>query len=599
MPFYSDDTVRRVREAADIVDVVSQYVHLNKRGGAYIGLCPFHNEKTPSFHVQRSKQLFHCFGCGVGGDVISFLERYENLTFPEALQMLAEREGIRLEKQEPTPEQRQRRERKEKLLEIQREAGKYYYRQLASDKGREGQLYFKKRGLSSATIARFGLGYAGGYSDNLYRFLKNKGYRDDLLRDSGLVAMSVEKGVHDRFWNRVMFPITDMNAKIIAFGGRVLGDGKPKYLNSPETDIFDKSRTWYGLHLAKRSREKFFILCEGYMDVIALHQAGFDNAIASMGTALTPGHAAVLKRYVSEAYLSYDSDGAGRKAALRAIPILKEAGISCRVIRLAPYKDPDELIRALGAQEYRSRIEQAENFFFFQIRCMEEGYDLGDPEGKSRFAEALAQKLLAFEEEIERSNYLEAAASRYNMSTEGLRSLVRRAAGAGLPQIRGSRQQAPGRREDVRRQDKDGDSQKLLLSWLSEDPSLYEKISAYLKPQDFRAGVLAKVAEEMFAALHEGRELSCAEIVSHFDAKEDRQEASSIFFERLVGVEETDAKSRNEAIKEIIIRLRTHRLERLQERMSSVDPAVAGEAFNRMIAEKKELENMKKKDFLL
>lgn len=273
-------------------------------------------------------------------------------------------------------------------------------------------------------MQKFGLGYSDQYSDDLYRYLRKKGYDDDILKDSGLITIDEVRGGHDKFWNRAMFPIMDVHNRVIGFGGRVMGDGEPKYLNSPETRIFDKSRNLYGLNIARTTRKSQLLLCEGYMDVIALHQAGFDNAVASLGTALTSGHANLLKRYTKEVYLTYDSDGAGVKAALRAIPILKEVGIVTKVINMRPYKDPDEFIKALGAEEYQKRIDEAENSFLFEIRIMQENYDMNDPESKTAFYNEIAQKLLGFSEELERNNYIEAVAEKYQIGFDNLRKLV-------------------------------------------------------------------------------------------------------------------------------------------------------------------------------
>ena len=385
MPRYSDELIEEVRSRNDIVDVISQYVRLSKKGSTYFGLCPFHNEKTGSFSVSPNKQMYYCFGCHAGGNVFTFLMQYENYTFGEAMEALAERAGVDLPKQEYTAAQRQEADRRARLLEINKEAAKYFFVLLRGERGKRALDYFKKRALSDETIHKFGLGYSDQYSDDLYRYLRSKGYDDEILKDSGLVTIDEVRGGHDKFWNRAMFPIMDVHNKVIGFGGRVMGDGEPKYLNSPETKIFDKSRNLYGLNFARATKKPQLLLCEGYMDVIALHQAGFDNAVASLGTALTSGHANLLKRYTKEVYLTYDSDGAGIKAALRAIPILKEVGITTKIINMKPYKDPDEFIKALGAEAYQERIDQAENSFLFEVRMEEQQHDMHDPEGKTAF----------------------------------------------------------------------------------------------------------------------------------------------------------------------------------------------------------------------
>ena len=381
MAYYSDELIEEVRSGSDIVDVISGYVRLQKRGGTYFGLCPFHNEKTGSFSVSPGKQMYYCFGCGAGGNVFTFLMQYENFTFPEAMQALAERAGIALPAEEVTPEARREADKRQLLLEINKAAAKYYYAMLRGEGGKRAYEYFAKRKLSDQTMKKFGLGATGAYSDSLYRYLREQGYEDLVLKETGLVTID-ERGGRDKFWNRAMFPIMDVRGKVIGFGGRVMGDGEPKYLNSPETKVFDKSRNLYGLNLARLTKRPQILLCEGYMDVIALHQAGFDNAAASLGTAFTGGHANLLRRYTKEVYLTFDSDKAGVKAALRAIPILREANLTVKVVDMKPYKDPDEFIKALGAEAYEERIARAENSFMFQIRILEQEYDLNDPQEK-------------------------------------------------------------------------------------------------------------------------------------------------------------------------------------------------------------------------
>ena len=382
---YSDDIIEEVRSRNDIVDVISQYVKLTRKGSSYFGLCPFHNEKTPSFSVTPGKQMYYCFGCGAGGNVFNFIMEYENFTFGEALKYLADRAGVELPRIEYSREIKEKAQEKEELLRINKEAAQYYYYQLRTEKGAAGYQYLTGRGLSDDTIRKFGLGYSDKYGSGLYRYLKAKEYSDERLRDSGLFNVDERHGMYDKFWNRVIFPIMDVNNRVIGFGGRVMGDGKPKYLNSPETRIFDKSRNLYGLNEARRSRKNYIILCEGYMDVIAMHQAGFTNAVASLGTALTSGHASLLKRYTSEVLLLYDSDEAGVRAALRGIPILREAGVNSRVVDLKPYKDPDEFIRNLGPEAFEERLSKASDSFMFRVTVAEREFPMEEPQGRNRF----------------------------------------------------------------------------------------------------------------------------------------------------------------------------------------------------------------------
>ena len=560
MPFYSDDIVEEVRSRTDIVDVISQYVKLHKRGSNYVGLCPFHNEKTGSFTVSAGKQMYYCFGCGAGGNVITFLMNYENATFPEVLQELAGRAGVELPVVEPSREAKQQADKRSRLLEVQKEAAKYYYALLRSPRGRQAYDYFHKRELSDETMRKFGLGYSDKYSDDLYRYLKSKGYEDGLLKESGLVTFDEKRGGHDKFWNRAMFPIIDMRGKVIGFGGRVMGEGEPKYLNSPETPIFDKSRNLYALHLARMTKKPQMLLCEGYMDVIALHQAGFDNAVASLGTAFTTGHASLLKRYTKEVYLTFDSDGAGIKAALRAIPILKEVGLTAKVIHMEPYKDPDEFIKALGAEEFQKRIDVAENSFFFELRILEQNYDMRDPESKTAFHNELARRLLGFQEELERENYITATAEHYHISYEQLRKLVNTlgARGYGKGTEPQPQQLKSGMNHKNKPENANLQAQKLLLTWLSDRPELYEGVRDEIRPEDFSEPLYRQVAELLYEQYENGTP-NPAQIISHFSDDEEQSRVAGLFHARLP--ELTSPQEQEKALRDVIGRIRRESLE--------------------------------------
>lgn len=423
--YYSDEIIDQVRSANDIVDVIGQSVPLKRGGSSYVGLCPFHNEKTPSFSVSRQKQMFYCFGCHKGGNVITFMEEYNNMTFTEAMQALADRAGIKLPEREYSEQNRRGRDEKEAFFEVNKIAANYYYFCLRAPSGAPGMEYLHGRMLSDDTIKSFGLGYASKYSDELYKYLKKKKIPDEVLRQSGLMNIDEHRGkMYDKFWNRVMFPIMDVNSRVIGFGGRVMGDGKPKYLNSPQTQIFDKSRNLYALNIARRSREKYIILCEGYMDVISMHQAGFTSAVASLGTALTSQQCSILRRYTENVILSYDSDNAGVNAAMRAVPMLRNAGITPRILKLEPYKDPDEFIKAMGKDAFRERLDHAQNAFMFQIEIIRRDFDLKDPDSKTQFFSQAGAMIAEFPLEIERQNYIDAVAKEYMIEPRQLRELV-------------------------------------------------------------------------------------------------------------------------------------------------------------------------------
>ena len=557
MPYFSEELIEEVRSRNDIVDVIGGYVRLQKRGSTYFGLCPFHNEKTGSFSVSPNKQMYYCFGCHAGGNVFTFLMQYENYTFGEAMQALADRVGVELPQQEMTSAQKKEADKRTRLLEVNKEAAKYFYKLLRSPRGEKAYAYFHNRELSDETMQKFGLGYSDQYSDDLFRYLKHLGYDDALLKESGLITIDEVRGGHDKFWNRAMFPIMDVHNRVIGFGGRVMGEGEPKYLNSPETKIFDKSRNLYGLNIARTTRKPQLLLCEGYMDVIALHQAGFDNAVASLGTALTSGHANLLKRYTKEVYLTYDSDSAGVHAALRAIPILKEVGIVTKIINMQPYKDPDEFIKALGAEEYQKRIDQAENSFLFEIRMLEQNYDMNDPQSKTAFYNEMARRLLNFSEELERNNYIQAVADKYQIGFEELRKLVNHLA---MSQSTITRQTPlkTGIREK-KREDGMKQSQKLLLTWLIEDTRLFESIWGWITPKDFTEPLYQQVAQELFAQYEKDHTVNPAKIVSMFPEEEEQKEIAGLFNATIHELE--SKQDREKVVKETIRRIKENSID--------------------------------------
>lgn len=590
MAYYSDEIIEEVRSRNDIVDVVGNYVKLQKKGNTYFGLCPFHNEKTGSFSVSPQKQMFYCFGCGAGGNVLTFVMKYENFTFGEAMQTLADRAGIRLPQQEMTSSQKKEADKRTRLLEIQKEAAKYFYSLLMGPRGKNAYAYFKKRELTDETIKKFGLGYSDQYSDDLYRYLRSKGYDDQILKESGLVTIDEVRGGHDKFWNRAMFPIMDVHNKVIGFGGRVMGEGEPKYLNSPETKIFDKSRNLYGLHLARTTKKNFFLLCEGYMDVISLHQAGFDNAVASLGTALTSGHASLLKRYTKEVYLTYDSDGAGRKAALRAIPILREVGIVTKVVNMEPYKDPDEFMKNLGPEEYRKRLEQAENSFMFQIRVLQQDYDMSDPQSKTAFFNKVAEQLLEFQEELERTNYIEAVAAKYLIREDELRKLVNNLAMKGGV-VKTPQPLKSGVHENKKKEDGMKQSQKLLLTWLIEDTRLFETINGLVDASDFTEELYHKAACEVFQQFEKDGTVNPAKIVSLFDNEEEQAEIAALFN---ASIHEVESKADMEkAVKETVIRIKQNSIRVQSQNMDPTDL----NGMMKTIEQKRALEKLEKMNF--
>ncbi len=564
--YFSDDIIEDVRSRNDIVDVISSYVKLQRKGSSYFGLCPFHNEKSPSFSVSGSKQMFYCFGCGEGGNVFSFLMKYENMTFQEAVKSLADRAGVSLPETEMSPEERRRSDIKTSVLEINREAALYYHRLLGTEEGNAAREYFSRRGLDKSTVTSFGLGVSGMRSDSLYRYFKNKGYKDELLKETGLFVYDGGR-VHDRFRNRVMFPILNTGNKVIGFGGRVMGDGQPKYLNSPETNVFDKGRNLYGLNAAKNSRKNNIIICEGYMDVISMHQAGFNQAVASLGTALTPGQAMLIKRYSKDVLICYDSDGAGVKAALRAIGIFREAGLRTRVINMLPHKDADEFIKAKGGEAFQERIDNAENSFLFEVRTAEGNFDLNDPDGKTAFLNDVAERLVAFPEEIERNNYIDAVAAKYFVSPDSLKKLVARHAATGGQR---RREEAEKRRPKEKAKD-DGirKSQRMLLTWICDSPSVYRAVRGHIMPEDFTEPVYRRVAEIMFEQL-EGGCFNPAAILNSFDGDGEQREAAEVLSTNVLDDGAATA-DREKALNEAVIGIKRHSLDERSRNASGLE----------------------------
>ncbi len=596
--YYSDEIVEEVRSKNNIVDVISGYVRMQKKGNNYVGLCPFHNEKTPSFSVSEQKQMYYCFGCGAGGNVYSFIMQYENATFQEAIKTLADRASIKLPEIEYTEEMRKAASEKTILLEINKEAAKYFYYSLRSEKGKIGYDYFKSRELTDETMKNWGLGYSNKYSDDLVKYLRSKGYSDEMICKVGLATRDEARGSHDKFWNRVMFPIQDINHRVIGFGGRVMGEGEPKYLNSPETPIFDKSRNLFGLNFARSSKKGHIILCEGYMDVISMHQAGFTEAVASLGTAFTSGQASILKRFTENVILSYDSDGAGTKAAIRAIGILKEAGLSGRVLDLKPYKDPDEFIKNLGKEAFEERIKNARNSFFFEIDILARNYDLSDPEEKTKFHREIAKKLCGFPEEVERNNYLEAIAREYGISAESLRKLVNTVnnqTGLATP-VR------PRPKSGIQEKNNPDEGrkklQRILVTWLSEEPEIYPIISKYISASDFTEDLYHKIAEKLFDGIVSGG-FNPASMVSMFEDEEEQREVAALFNTKITGLdgmplEMQNKQDREHALKDLVIKVKENSYEYYSRNLGA-----DVNALSEVIKGKKQLEELKKANFVL
>ncbi len=555
--YYSDDIIEEVRSRNDVVDVIGGYVSLKKQGNSYSACCPFHHEKTPSFHVSRDKQLYHCFGCGASGNVFTFIREYENLSFVEAMKLLADRSGMTLPEYELSPKQKEQENYRTELKELNRTAAAYFHYLLTkTEHGKKALDYLHNRGLNDDTITAFAMGYSDIYNDDLYKYLKNKGYTDRQMVDAGLVDIYEDRGANDKFWNRVMVPILDINGKVIAFGGRVLGDGKPKYVNTKETAVFDKSRNLFAMNIARRSKRRGIIICEGYMDVIAMHQAGFDNAVASLGTAFTIGQANIIKRYTDEVYLAYDSDGAGTNATMKAIGIMRSVGITTRVIDMKPYKDPDEFIKNMGREAYEERILNASTGIMFEVACLADNYNLKDPEEKTKFTKDVAKRISAIEEVVTRHSYIEAVAEQYRLDADGFKSMVTKYGTLGIKEAEVTNS-TPKR--TAQKQEDTNMPERLLLTWLVNDTGLFEVLSGIISEEDFVAEDYRIVADTLFSQYRETGQVKPAAIVDMFPDMDKQRLVASILQTELAF--DMTLEEREKAVNDVVKRTKLAKID--------------------------------------
>lgn len=601
--YYSDEVIEEVRNRTNIVDVIGNYVHLKKKGNSYFGLCPFHGEKTASFSVSDEKQMFYCFGCGKGGSVFTFLMEYENFTFPEVVEYLAEQVGMELPKEEQTSEQKAMADYRATLREMNKDAANYFFKLLHHEHGKRGYEYFKSRQITDDTILKFGLGFADIYRDDLYRFLKQKGYQDEVLKDSGLVEID-SQGAHDKFWNRVMFPIVDMNGKVIGFGGRVMGDGEPKYLNSRETLLFEKKKNLYGLHFARRSKRDGFLLCEGYMDVISLHQAGFDNAVASLGTAYTIDQARLLKRYRNRVFLAYDSDAAGQKAALRAIEICRSADLSARVISMEPYKDPDEFIKNLGAEEYEKRIANSISSVMYEIQVLAGQFHLNDPEDKTNFGREAAKRLSYIKDKLERENYVTAVSEQYHFQERSLLQQVNQIGEQTFEEQRFKDLEEESKKSHQRivKEEKEAPilQEKLLLTWVANYPVLWGKIREHITVQEFSEGLTRQIAEQFEKQYQQTNMVNPTEVIDSYPDLSLHSKISAILNEEVQyeGSEQEDEVMRRQfaqnAITETVRRFKQESIDRQMKELTqqSIPKKEQSQRFMELMKETQALENL-------
>ena len=507
MARYSEEILNEVRQSNDIVDVISQYVHLKRSGRNYFGLCPFHNEKSPSFSVSPDKQIFHCFGCGVGGNVITFVSQIEGLNFVETVQMLAERANIQL----PTLQNNgdtQREILKDKVYKVNEFAAEYYHQNLYKPQAKMAQEYVKKRQLTNETLKSFRIGFSGKF-DQLYQELKKQGFQEQEILESGLVNKNERGQYIDRYRNRLMFPICDARGRVIAFGGRVLDDSKPKYINSPENVVYSKGRHLFGLNVAKKGDTKKILIVEGYMDVISLHQRGITNVVASLGTALTEQQGWLLRKNSEQIILSFDSDEAGIKAKLRSIEILQNMGCDLRVLQLEGAKDPDEYILKYGNMRFQNAVDKAFSVVEFKVKILKKELDLDNTNDKIKFLNEIAKLISKVDNTMEREVYIEKIAKEYDISKEAIYAEVNKLTykndksekilEKAKPVVVHKKEETKEISEAIKKRENT-----IISILLTGDLSIFEIIKQNIKPEDFQDEINKEIAKKLYEEFEKG-----------------------------------------------------------------------------------------------
>ncbi|MEG0013406.1 MAG: DNA primase [Cellulosilyticaceae bacterium] len=548
--YYPENVVEQVREQSDIISIISEYTHLTKKGHSHVGLCPFHNEKSPSFSVSEEKQMYYCFGCGAGGNTFTFLMQKENMNFVEAMTHLAERAHIDIESFNTG--QMPNQNRKNDLIEIQTIAARYYYYLLNEESGKDVREYLENRGLGKELIKKFGIGYAPADYNILYKHFKNQGYEDEILLESGLFLKSKRNGViYDRFSDRVMFPIFSPNKKVIAFGGRIIKEGNPKYLNSPESILFDKSRTLYGLHLARTTAHPYYVLVEGYMDVVAMHKAGFTQTVASLGTAFTPGHAKLLKRYTGEVVILYDNDLAGNNATLRAIPILRAEQINVRVLQLTDSKDPDEYLGKHGVEQMAELLNHAKSDTWFRVTKLEVEYELEHPEQKIKFLQEVARIIGELSSSIEQSIYAKEIATQYKIDYLALEAEIKNYYNSKLQANNQSVKAKPIQHIPIIT----SSSQLTFLSAVYHYPYVLKFIEKYIEVDVFDEGLIRDLASHIFEAIRNNTQVDIGYFNNTYTDLKEQGTISNVFMNKDLRYEDEELlkKMLTETIKRLNI----------------------------------------------
>ena len=521
---YSEETIEEVRQANDIVDVISQYVHLKRSGRNFFGLCPFHNEKSPSFSVSPDKQIFHCFGCGVGGNIFTFLTKIEGITFIEAVQNLAKRANIQLPTIEGNLQDLEREKLKQKVYKVNEFVAKYYHENLYKNTSKIAQEYVKKRKLNNETLQSYQIGFSGTFNE-LYKELIKQGFEEKEILETGLVNKNNNGKFIDRYRNRLMFPICDIRGKVIAFGGRVLDDSKPKYINSPENVVYSKGRHLYGLNVAKKGDISRLLIVEGYMDVISLHQRGITNVVAALGTALTQSQGWLLRKNSQQVILSFDSDGAGQTAIVRSLEILQNMGCDMRVLQMDGAKDPDEYIIKYGSARFQNIMDKALSLVEYKVKLLRNNLNLENINDKIKFLNEIAKIIAKIDNTMEKELYIEKIANTYNISKDAIYAEVNKITYSNTSGIKILEKAKPvQKRENLEQKEKVSEEIKkredtILSILLIGDINLYQIIKQNIKPEEFQSEIDQKIAKKLYEEYEKGNS-NISSIIDQLEEKE-------------------------------------------------------------------------------
>lgn len=529
--FIPDEIIEEIRTSIDIVDVISEYVTLKKGGRNYFGLCPFHNEKSPSFSVSQEKQIYHCFGCSEGGNAISFIMKVENITFTEAIEILAKRARIELPEADISDDLKKKNNLKEKIYELNVEAARFYHQNLVSPAGKYAEEYLVKRGLNQNTIKKFGLGYSLDQWDSLNKYLLSKGFSQDLIIKAGLAKKSKGNSIFDVFRDRIIFPIIDVKGKVIGFGGRTTKDAMPKYLNSAETLVFNKSRNLYCLNIAKNSNDRKIIIVEGYMDAISLYQFGINNAVASLGTALTENQAKLMSKYCDEVIIAYDSDTAGQAATIRGMEILNDAGLNVKILQMPEGKDPDEYIRKFGVEKFKGLINNSKTFIQFKMDMLRAQININSLDGKITFLNKMSEILSKIDNVIERDAYIKILSNQTGISEDSINAQINKKI------YREDKTKRDVKMQNIKNEnivvDKKIDHiEKMILYLISQD-DIYNKVKEKINLDLFKNPVNKSIAQTIIERLNGKKPIEAGELMVLLKGEDEVKTISQIFSQNL------------------------------------------------------------------